>query len=201
MQEGLLRVFFVTAGGLARQAALTGAAARGEDGGTAGAALALLTACLQWEFRRSGLPGQARMHVVRGEGQGGDERGRWAGMGEEGEGVQWEFRRQGLLGQASLHVEQGQGGAWWCRARVSAMEKEIPVGLPRSFECLYAPCFRFYHFSASSCLALCLPASPHQARPCQVTHTFSTPPCLQPHCKAAQRGAAPAAALVPGESW
>lgn len=62
-QEHYLRGFFASAASLARQAAASGAAARGEDGGVCAAAAQLMSACLQWEFKRAGMPGAAAIHV------------------------------------------------------------------------------------------------------------------------------------------
>jgi hypothetical protein len=55
LQEHHLRSFFTAAVGLARQAALSGAAARGEDEGVCAAAVSLMSACLQWEFKRGAM--------------------------------------------------------------------------------------------------------------------------------------------------
>eukprot|EP00967_Tisochrysis_lutea_P127289 scaffold216235_cov18-Tisochrysis_lutea.AAC.5 len=51
-----LHSFFATAIGLGQQALHFGGVLQGADSGVCRAAIALLAQCMQWEFRRPGLP-------------------------------------------------------------------------------------------------------------------------------------------------
>ncbi|KAL6757386.1 armadillo-type protein [Haematococcus lacustris] len=56
LEEVHLRSFFATSATVAQQATQSGASLRGEDGGVAAAAARLMTACLQWDFKRGSMP-------------------------------------------------------------------------------------------------------------------------------------------------
>ncbi|KAF5830248.1 hypothetical protein DUNSADRAFT_14821 [Dunaliella salina] len=56
MEDHYLHSFFATAIGLGQQALHFGGVLQGADSGVCRAAIALLAQCMQWEFRRPGLP-------------------------------------------------------------------------------------------------------------------------------------------------
>lgn len=64
LEERYLQGFFQHAVSLGRQAAASGAALRGEDGGSGAACLALMAAILGWDFQHSN---NARTNIVQAQ--------------------------------------------------------------------------------------------------------------------------------------